>query len=71
MVDRGFDSRFGQIKDYKIDIGTCRKRIKSKTSCLVVRIIPSLHGIGIMKFFMKISYLAPVQCMTQVSKCYP
>jgi hypothetical protein len=24
-----------------------------------------------MKFSMKISYLASVQCMTQVSKCYP
>jgi hypothetical protein len=35
--------------------------------------IPSLHGIGVMTFSMKISYLTSVQCtgMTQVSKCYP
>jgi hypothetical protein len=26
--------------------------------------ILSLHGIGVMKFAMKISYLASVQCMT-------
>jgi len=25
--------------------------------------IPSLHGIGVMTFSIKISYLAPVQCM--------
>ena len=31
-VDRGFDPRSGQTKDYKIDIGTWRKRIKAKTS---------------------------------------
>ena len=33
--------------------------------------IPSLHWIGVMTFSMKISYLTSVQCMTQVSKCYP
>jgi hypothetical protein len=31
----------------------------------------SLHGIGVVKFSMKICYLTSVQCMTQVSKCYP
>jgi hypothetical protein len=33
--------------------------------------IPALHWIGVMTFSMKISYLTSVQCMTQVSKCYP
>jgi hypothetical protein len=28
-------------------------------------------GIGVMTFSIKISYLTSVQCMTQVSKCYP
>ena len=31
-VDRGFDPRSGQTKDYKINIGTWRKTIKAKTS---------------------------------------
>ena len=31
-VDRGFDQRSDQIKDYKIYIGTWRKRIKAKTN---------------------------------------
>ena len=48
----------------KIYIGTWRKRIKAKTNLLVVSIIPSLHGIEVVKFSMNISYLASVQCMT-------
>jgi hypothetical protein len=31
-VDRGFDQRSDQIKDYKIYNGTWRKRIKAKTN---------------------------------------
>ena len=31
-VDRGFDQRSDQTKDYKIYICTWRKRIKAKTS---------------------------------------
>jgi hypothetical protein len=31
-VDRGFDHRSDQTKDYEIYIGTWRKRIKAKTS---------------------------------------
>jgi hypothetical protein len=63
-VDRGFDQRSDQTKDYEIYIGTWRKRIKAKISGLVVSIIPSLHGIEVMTFSMNISYLASVQCMT-------
>ena len=31
-VDRGFDQRSDQTKDYKIYIGTWRKRIKAKAN---------------------------------------
>ena len=63
-VDRGFDQRSDQTKDYKIYIGTWRKRIKAKISGLVVSIIPSLHGIEVMTFSRNISYLPSVKCMT-------
>jgi hypothetical protein len=68
--DRGFDQRSDQTKDYAIYIGTWRKRIKAKTSWLVVSIIPSLHGIEIMKFSMNISYIASVQLTFSMKICY-